>query len=162
MGAMTFPGLSAGDPSEGVLRRSLAPDMSVATLYAVLRLRVGVFVVEQACPYPELDGRDLERTTRHLWVEQSEPLACLRLLEERHDLFRLGRMCTARPARGRGYGRRLMEAALAEIGDAECVLDAQSYLAGFYEGFGFRVDGEEFDESGIRHLPMRRELRNSG
>lgn len=162
MGTMTFPGISPGDPSEGVLRRSLAPDVSTATLYAVLRLRVGVFVVEQACPYPELDGRDLEPTTRHLWVEQSEPLACLRLLEEPDGLFRLGRMCTARPARGRGYARRLMEAALAELGDAECVLDAQSHLAGFYERFGFRVDGEEFDDSGIQHLPMRRELRAAG
>ncbi len=156
MGTMTFPGISAGDPSEGVLHRGLAPDVPVATLYDMLRLRVAVFVVEQACPYPELDGRDLEGTTRHLWVEQSEPLACLRLLEERYDLFRLGRMCTARPARGRGYARRLMEAALAEIGGTECVLDAQSHLVGFCEGFGFRVDGEEFDEGGIRHLPMRR------
>jgi ElaA protein len=49
-----------------------------------------------------------------------------------------------------------MRAALDEVGDQACVLDAQSYLVGYYESFGFVVSGEEFVEDGIPHLPMRR------
>ena len=51
------------------LRRAWARDLDAPTLYALLRLRVEVFVVEQTCPYPELDGRDLEPQTRHFWLE---------------------------------------------------------------------------------------------
>ncbi|HZN79124.1 MAG TPA: GNAT family N-acetyltransferase, partial [Mycobacterium sp.] len=51
------------------LRRSWAKDLDAATLYELLKLRVEVFVVEQACAYPELDGRDLSADTRHFWLE---------------------------------------------------------------------------------------------
>ncbi|QFZ22687.1 GNAT family N-acetyltransferase [Saccharothrix syringae] len=141
------------------LRRQWSADLTPDQLYRVLRLRVEVFVVEQNCCYPELDGRDLEPGTRHLWVEaedSAEPLAYLRLLEEPDGGFRIGRVCTARAARGRGYSRRLLEAALAEVGRAGCVLDAQTYVADFYAGFGFVPEGEEFMDDGIPHLRMRR------
>jgi len=42
--------------------------LNTTTLYALLRLRVDVFVVEQQCAYPELDGRDLEPRARHYWL----------------------------------------------------------------------------------------------
>ena len=51
------------------------PDLSAAVLYGLLRLRVDVFVVEQRCAYPELDGRDLEPGTVHLWTGRAEPPA---------------------------------------------------------------------------------------
>jgi len=145
-----------------VLHRSLTPDLPVSTLYALLRLRVEVFVVEQACPYQELDGRDLHDATRHFWLasERGEDvIACLRLLEEREGRFRIGRVCASRAARGKGAARRLMEAALADVGDAPCVLDAQSHLTGLYEAFGFIPSGSEFTEYGIPHVPMRRDGR---
>jgi len=143
-----------------VLHRSLAPDVPVATLYALLQLRVEVFVVEQACPYQELDGRDLAVTTRHFWLVPvhgpDEVVACLRLLEQPEGEFRIGRVCAGRQARGHGAARRLMEGALAEIRDAPCVLDAQSHLTGLYQAFGFEPSGAEFTEHGIPHVPMRR------
>jgi len=142
-----------------VLHRSLAPDVPVATLYALLRLRVEVFVVEQACPYQELDGWDLADTTRHFWLaleHGTHVVAYLRLLEQPEGEFRIGRVCAGRQARGHGAARRLMEGALAEIHDAPCVLDAQSHLTGLYEAFGFEPDGPEFTEHGIPHVPMRR------
>jgi ElaA protein len=144
-----------------VLHRSLAPDVPVATLYALLRLRVEVFVVEQACPYQELDGRDLADTTRHFWLvpergAAEDVVACLRLLEHPEGEFRIGRVCAGRQARGHGAARRLMEGALAEIRDAPCVLDAQSHLVGLYEAFGFEPSGTKFTEYGIPHVPMRR------
>ncbi|ONI88382.1 GNAT family N-acetyltransferase [Saccharothrix sp. ALI-22-I] len=141
------------------LRRQWSADLTTDQLYAVLKLRCEVFVVEQNVVYPELDGRDLEPGTRHFWLEgdgSDRPEAYLRLLEEPDGTFRIGRVCTARAARGRGYSRRLMEAALAEVGQVACVLDAQTYVADFYASFGFEPQGPEFMDDGIPHLPMRR------
>jgi len=133
-------------------------DLDTTTLYALLKLRSDVFVVEQACPYPELDGRDTEPTTRHLWLaeEPAKPQSYVRILAEPDGSARIGRVCTAASARGRGLSRRLMEAALTRTGDRPCVLDAQSYLVDFYRSFGFTVVGPEYIEDGIPHVPMRR------
>ena len=144
-----------------LLHRKLAIDLSTAMIYALLRLRVEVFVVEQRCPYQELDGHDLDRSTRHYWLAPygaiEDAQATLRLLEPTEGQFRIGRVCAARPARAQGGIRRLLEAALAEVGDAPCVLDAQTDSVELYTAFGFVVDGAEFTEDGIAHVPMRRE-----
>ena len=132
-------------------------DLDTATLYALLKLRVDVFVVEQECPYPELDGRDTEPGTRHVWLdEDGEVVAYLRILVDGDGVDRIGRVCTAKTARGGGRAGVLMRAALDAIGDRPCVLDAQSYLAAWYASFGFTPNGPEFIEDGIPHIPMRR------
>ncbi|MFR9805672.1 GNAT family N-acetyltransferase [Pseudonocardia sp. RS010] len=145
------------------LRRAWALDLDAATLYELLRLRVDVFVVEQACPYGELDGRDLEDGARHYWLTgQGEPtpvLGTLRLLEEPDGGYRIGRLCTAKNARGRGLGTQLMDAAIAETGNRACVLDAQEHLGDFYRGYGFEPTGPAYDWDGVAHLPMRRPAR---
>jgi len=141
------------------LRRQWAADLTSAQLYEILRLRSEVFVIEQSSIYRDMDGRDLEPGTRHFWLEVDgapEPLAYLRLMEEPDRTFRIGRVVTGRAARGRGYSRRLVEAALSEVGTVDCVLDAQTYIADFYGSFGFVPEGEEFIEDGIPHLRMRR------
>ncbi len=141
------------------LRRSWSRDLDAATLYELLKLRVEVFVVEQAIPYPELDGRDLLGETRHFWLETStgEVISTLRLMEEHpggQKGFRIGRVCTQREARGNGHSTRLLQAALAEVGDYPCRIDAQTYLADMYVRLGFVRDGEEFMQDGIPHVPM--------
>jgi ElaA protein len=140
------------------LRREWAADLTPQQLYDLLRLRVDVFVVEQKCPYPELDGRDLALTTRHFWLagDDGRVLATLRLLEDRPGEYRIGRVCTAADARGNGLSGRLMEAAVAEIGDAPSVLDAQVAVKDFYSRYGYVEAGEEFLEDGIPHITMRR------
>ena len=143
------------------LRRVWAQDLDAATLYALLKLRVEVFVVEQACPYPELDGRDLLADTRHFWLEEpdSQVICTLRLMEEHAGgtkVFRIGRVCTKREARGHGHTTRLMQAALAEVGDFPCRIDAQTYLEEMYGRLGFVRHGDEFVEDGIPHVPMIR------
>ena len=146
--------------TEPELHRATGDSLDPAAMYGLLRLRIDVFVVEQACPWQDLDGRDLDPSTTHFWFaptgHREQPIGCLRLLREEWAGWRIGRVCVARPARGRGLAGALMRAALDEVGDQPCVLDAQSYLAGFYELFGFVVSGEEFVEDGIPHLPMRR------
>ena len=139
------------------MRIAAAADMDPVTLYRLLRLRVDVFVVEQTCPYPELDGRDLEPGARQLWVEQDgDVVATLRLLRDPDGTARIGRVATARAARGGGHAARLMRTALELAGKRAVVLDAQSYLVDWYARFGFERDGEEYVEDGIPHVTMRR------
>ena len=129
--------------------------LSPATLYALLRLRVDVFVVEQACPYPELDGRDTEPSTRHWWTErEGEIVACLRVLAEPDGTTRIGRVATAPALRRAGLAAQLVAAVLNEA-RRPVVLDAQAHLRGWYERLGFVVAGEDFVEDGIPHVPMR-------
>lgn len=138
-------------------RFATGAELTADELYALLKLRVDVFVVEQECPYPELDGRDLSPDTGHLWWPASgEPRGYLRLLSEPTGGWRIGRVCTAKDARGSGLGARLMAAAMTRVGDADVVLDAQTYAQEFYGRFGFVAEGEPFDEDGIEHITMRR------
>lgn len=130
------------------------------TLYRMLWLRVQVFVVEQRAAYAELDGRDIEPGSMHVWAQDGDDvLGTLRLLDE-GDRWRIGRVVTSADARGRGVGAQLMERAVNECGARDAsrgiVLDAQEHLADWYGRFGFRVDGEQFVEDAIPHVPMRR------
>lgn len=143
------------------MRRCWGKDLDTATLYELLKLRVEVFVVEQACPYPELDGRDLQSQTRHFWLQEpvGEVISVLRLIEENPNgrkLFRIGRVCTKQSARGGGHATRLLQAALADVGEHPCHINAQTYLVEMYSRHGFVVAGDEFVEDGIPHVPMLR------
>jgi ElaA protein len=146
-----------------ILRIATTVELDAPMLYRLLRLRTDVFVVEQQCPYPELDGRDLEAATRHLWLAADavggEPLSYLRLLTEPDGGARIGRVCTAASSRGQGLSGRLVAAALDVIGGRTCVLDAQSHLVPFYKQYGFTESGAEYLEDGIPHTPMIREYR---
>lgn len=137
-------------------------DLPPRLAYAAWRLRQEVFVVEQDCPYPDLDGRDVEPATRHvLLVEGDELLGYLRVLDEGPDgeVARVGRVVLAPAARGRGLGGPLMRAALDVVGDRVSVLSAQAPLAGWYGAHGYVVSGDGYDEDGIPHLPMTRPAR---
>ena len=132
-------------------------ELDPATLYRILKLRSDVFVVEQDCAYDDLDGRDLEPDARQLWVERDgEVLATLRLLTDPNGEARIGRVVTAASARGERLAAALMRRAIELAGGRSVVLAAQSYLEGWYAGFGFARDGAEFVEDGIPHVPMRR------
>jgi ElaA protein len=129
--------------------------MDPPTAYAVWRLRQDVFVVEQQCPYPDLDGRDDEPATRHVLLRDDDTLLGYARVLDDGSVWRIGRVALARAARGRGLGEPLMETALQVAKDRDVVLDAQSPLVGWYATFGFAADGPEFLEDGIPHTPMR-------
>jgi ElaA protein len=150
-------------PQRTEFRVASFADLTTHLLHDLLRLRVDVFVVEQECAYPEIDGRDTEPGARHLWLARDGvPVAYLRILADPGGVAgpigveRVGRVAVAKHARGEGHADRLMTEALAIVGNRPCVLDAQSYLVDFYARYGFTVAGPEYVEDGIRHVPMRR------
>jgi ElaA protein len=137
------------------LRVASFRDLDTTTLYAILKLRTDVFVVEQNAPYPELDGRDDEPGTRHVWLSRGDEIAAyLRILDD-GDVQRVGRVVVAKNERGAGHAGRLMDEALTVIGNRTSVLDAQAHLVRFYAKFGYVQTGPEYVEDGIPHVPMR-------
>src|SRR3954454_20071519 len=104
------PGRTAttGCVTEPRLRQAPFAELTPFEVYGLCRLRVDVFVVEQECPYPELDGRDLEPATVHLWYERDgEFLATIRALDDRAARI-IGRVATAKHARGQGLAAGLV------------------------------------------------------
>jgi ElaA protein len=148
-----------GRVNEIAIHDAHAAELDAVTLYRILKLRVDVFVVEQNSPYPELDGRDLEQGARLVWAQRADEagdvVGTLRLVDD-GDAVRIGRVATAVSARAAGLAGRLMSRALELTAKRDTVLDAQSYLQRWYEKFGYAVDGDEFVEDGIAHVPMRR------
>jgi ElaA protein len=124
--------------------------------YAVWRLRQDVFVVEQSSIYPDLDGRDLEPSTRHLLARSGDRVVGYARVVDDGDAWRIGRVVVARDHRGTGVAGALMDAAMAVVEGRRARLDAQSGLAGWYAAYGFVVTGPEFDDAGIAHVPMER------
>ena len=141
------------------VRRRPWAELGPRLSYDLLRLRVDVFVVEQACPYPELDGRDVDVATLHWWTADAadRPTAYLRTLADDDGSLRIGRVCTRADSRGSGLAGTLMGAVLEFApGDRATVLDAQAQLQGWYARYGFVPSGPEHVEDGIPHVPMRR------
>jgi len=130
-------------------------------LYALLEARVAVFVVEQNCPYQELDG--LDREALHLAAWQDDRLAaCARILPPgvRFDQPSIGRVLTVGEWRGIGLGRVLMQRALAICESSwpglPVRVSAQQHLEAFYASLGFAACSPPYDEDGIRHIDMLR------
>jgi len=136
--------------------------LTPAELYAVLRARQEVFVVEQTCPYPDLDG--LDGACHHLWTASAsgDVAAYLRIVPPgaRYAEASLGRIVTSPRARRTGLGRALMREGIARTealhGSGAIRIAAQRYLLDFYREFGFERTGYDFDEDGIPHNEMLR------
>ena len=140
-------------------------ELTADELYELLRLRAEVFVVEQTCVYQDLDGRD--RAALHLLLREGETLQAYARVLPAGTAFPtagLGRVCTR--SRGRGLGRAVVaagiRAAREKLGAEEITIEAQSYVRGLYESFGFCQSSEEFLEDGIPHIQMKWKLQADG
>jgi len=144
-----------------IVRRS--DEISTAELYAVLKLRTDVFLLEQHVDEEELDWRDLEPTTVHYFaLEGRDAIACLRVLvdeepEHRDARHLVGRVVVSSAHRGKGLAHSLLARALEDFGDNAMLLHAQEYIAPLYASHGFVAFGEVYEEAGIPHLSMYRE-----
>ena len=152
-------------PSPPDLDWTLAPldALDARAVHDLLRLRVDVFVVEQACPYPEIDGRDALPGTRHLVGRAgAETVACARSLadaDDRQAPARVGRVAVARAWRGHGLARELLGRLLADLEarhpGRDVVLGGQLPAEALYASFGFRRVSDVYLEDGIPHVDMR-------
>ncbi|WP_299021466.1 GNAT family N-acetyltransferase [uncultured Photobacterium sp.] len=131
-------------------------------LYDLLKLRVDVFVVEQNCPYPDLDDNDHLAGTHHLLGYQNDQLvAYLRLLPPgtTYSNASIGRVLTAESTRGTGGGHDLIRQGLEHAEqlwpDQTIDIGAQSHLQHYYARYGFETISEEYLEDGIPHIDMR-------
>jgi ElaA protein len=132
-------------------------DLGARTFHDIVRLRLDTFVVEQACAYHELDGRDVLPSTEHAWIEIDGEIVCyLRVYAGADRTTSIGRVVTATRHRGRGLASLLINHALASSG-RPVRLDAQAQLADWYSTLGFERCGPDFVEDGIVHTPMRLE-----
>ena len=143
-------------------------ELSVSQLYALLQLRCAVFVVEQNCPYQDIDGDDLTRDNRHIlgW-KNDELVAYARILKSVDDFepVVIGRVIISGKARGEKLGYQLMEKTLEacrkQWPDKALYLGAQAHLQPFYGHFGFTPVTEVYDEDGIPHIGMARETKQA-
>ncbi|MBW4849825.1 GNAT family N-acetyltransferase [Bacillus safensis] len=132
--------------------------LSKEDLYLILMERVNVFVVEQTCPYPEIDHRDQEAI--HLIAKENGTIVAYCRIFQNGIVYKeasIGRVLVTQAGRKKGYGKMLLIKALEklnELGETSVKIQAQAYLKSFYESFGFKVVSDVYDEDGIPHLDM--------
>ncbi len=136
-------------------------ELAPRELYDMLKLRVDVFVVEQKCPYPELDGKDADALhIRLLSGKELVASARIRKPAKNDPASRIGRVVVAPDHRGKRLGERLMVEAIAQCerlyAEMPIKLSAQSHLKNFYESFGFVPVSKEYLEDDIPHIDMQR------
>ena len=134
-------------------------DLSTETLYAILALRAEVFVVEQNCPYQDVDGKDLKSLHVCGYSENGELYAYARLVKPgvSYDEWSIGRVITSPRVRRTGTGEALMQTCMDYFNEhhiSTVRISAQSYLHDFYTKFGFVRVSEEYLEDDIPHMEM--------
>jgi ElaA protein len=136
-------------------------ELSVTELYQVLKLRSDVFVVEQNCVYPDIDGKDV-KALHLLGIYEGTVVAYARLFAPGYyfDNASVGRVVINQDYRDRKWGHSLMQEAIAGIklhyGTDAITISAQLYLKKFYESHDFVQDGETYLEDDIPHIKMHR------
>lgn len=137
-------------------------DLTNKELYDALRLRVDIFVVEQTCPYPEIDGKDQE-SLHLMYKENGKIVAYARILPPglSFDEASIGRIIVAESHRGTGLGHELLDqaikASLAKY-NQPIKIGAQAYLEKYYEAAGFKTVSDVYLEDDIPHIDMLRSL----
>jgi ElaA protein len=150
--------------ASGIEWRCLAfEELTAAELYAVLRLRSEVFVVEQACIFQDMDGADAQ--AMHLLGSMQGALVAYARCFAAGILFAeasIGRVVTRPCVRGCGVGHALVEKAIASLsqqsGAPVIRIGAQARLEDFYRQHGFEKAGPLYQEDGIAHIDMLRRV----
>lgn len=132
-------------------------DLNTVELYEIIKARVNVFVVEQNCPYVELDDIDYE--SLHIFSQSGKKISSyLRAFykDETKEVVRLGRVLTV--DRGSGLGGKLLKEGIKVVKEKmnpkKIFIEAQTYAIGYYEKEGFKVCSDEFLEDNIPHVEM--------
>lgn len=137
----------------------LFSELNIFEFHAILAQRINVFVVEQNCPYPELDGKD-EKSVHCYFKEKEKITAYARIVPPglSYPEPSIGRVLVHPHFRRRGLGHQLMKFVMEEIirlyGKSSIRISAQDYLIKFYEFHGFKSTGKSYLEDGIPHTEM--------
>ncbi|MDU5998075.1 MAG: GNAT family N-acetyltransferase [Finegoldia magna] len=130
--------------------------LTTKELFQIYKLRVDVFVVEQQCPYHEIDDIDLISHHIYLQNDNSIILAYCRLYKQ-NDTFHIGRVIATE--RRKGNGTQIMKTAIEfateKLHADSIIIEAQTYAQKFYEKLGFVQTSEPFEEDGIPHIQMK-------
>ena len=138
-------------------------NLSTTELYQILQLRNEVFIVEQNCPFQDLDDKDIK--CYHLMgfdTDSQKVMAYTRIVPAgiSYDEASIGRVVTSPLARGNGIGKQLMKNSIELLGELyggiSIKIGAQLYLKKYYESFGFQQIAEVYLEDGIEHILMIR------
>ncbi|MBX0333401.1 GNAT family N-acetyltransferase [Pontibacter sp. HSC-14F20] len=140
-------------------------ELTPSELYDMLRLRSEVFVVEQNCVFPDMDDKD--QLCHHILFYNPDQVlvATSRLVPtgvSYPDMMSIGRIVTSQLVRGAGVGKELVEMSIQEcyrlFGEGPIRIGAQLYARKFYERFGFEQSSEVYDEDGIDHIKMVKQV----
>ena len=137
-------------------------EISTEEFHDIIQLRINVFVVEQNCPYPEIDGKD--KNAYHVFGknEENKIVAVARIIPPgiSYEECSIGRVASASSARLTGCGIDLMHFTIENInsiyGKSNIRISAQEYLKSFYEKFGFKKMSESYLEDELPHIEMLR------
>lgn len=152
-------------PECSVVQKSWG-ELTVDELYSFLKLRTDVFLLEQRIDEEELDNRDQESSTEHMWIADDAGVAAyLRVIVDDRpahlDARRLfGRVVVRLDRRGEGLAQVLIERVLERHGHEAMLLHSQTYIAALYERFGFETFGDVYQEAGLPHVMMYRSAWN--
>lgn len=130
-------------------------ELTLFELHDLLRLRTEIFVVEQQCVYPEIDGKDIHST--HLLGYQDSELAAYARWYPEENCVVMGRIATRSALRRRGVGVQVMHRAIEAIGSYRIRISAQHHLERYYGNLGFETVSDVYDDYGIPHVDMIRD-----
>ncbi|MGB1728547.1 MAG: GNAT family N-acetyltransferase [Crocinitomicaceae bacterium] len=135
-------------------------ELSLEEFHDIIALRIQIFIIEQNCPYQEVDGKD--KLAHHLFFknEMDEIIAVTRILPQgiSYDEVAIGRVVVHEDYRGTGLGNQLMADSMNFVrdkyGEVPVRLSAQKHLENYYGNHGFKSTGKEYLEDGIPHVEM--------
>jgi len=134
-------------------------ELTNAALYKMLQLRQEIFIIEQTCIYPDIDGKD-ENAYHLLVFDEDSVIGCLRILGKgvSFEEVAIGRVIVSKSSRGQGIAKEMMLQALdfikEELKEKRVKISAQAVAIPFYEGVGFKIVSEEYLEDDIPHVDM--------
>jgi ElaA protein len=132
-------------------------ELSTHELHKIFEERVKVFVVEQNCPYQEVDDKDLH-SFHVLKLEKDNALSAYARIIPDNEMCGFGRVLVNKEYRNQGLGNELLKVVMnyikKEIKSNKIKIEAQSHLESFYGSFGFIKVSDEYLEDGIPHITM--------
>lgn len=133
-------------------------ELSVQDFYEIVAERIKVFVVEQNCPYQEIDAQDNQAYHLILKDNQNNLVGYTRIIDKNMEQVTFGRVLVPKQFRKKQYGRLLVKATIEKaqelFPDKQIGIQAQAYLKDFYSSFGFKAISDVYLEDNIPHLDM--------